>query len=148
MKTSLDVPRGWHSRGYLPHFDGGDIVQVVTFRLADSLPKHMLDRWAIELAHLEKKNIELERRRRIEAYLDTGIGTAWLRNRDVASMVQDSLLFFDGLRYRLPAWVIMPNHVHVLVKVEPGNSLSSILHSWKSFTANASRLPHNRRKRS
>ena len=31
--------KGWHSRGYLPHFDSQDIVQFVTFRLADSLPK-------------------------------------------------------------------------------------------------------------
>jgi REP element-mobilizing transposase RayT len=96
----------------------------------------MLDRWAIELAHLEEKDIELERRRRIEAYLDTGVGTAWLKNRDVASVVQGALLFFDGLRYRLPAWVVMPNHVHVLLKAESGNSLSSILHSWKSYTSN------------
>jgi putative transposase len=31
--------KGWHSRGYLPHFDSQEIVQFVTFRLADSLPK-------------------------------------------------------------------------------------------------------------
>jgi REP element-mobilizing transposase RayT len=31
--------KGWHSRGYLPHFDSQDVVQFVTFRLADSLPK-------------------------------------------------------------------------------------------------------------
>lgn len=136
MNTSVDTPRGWHSRGYLPHFDGGDIVQAVTFRLADSLPKHMLDKWAIELAHLEEKGIELERRRRIESYLDMGTGTAWLKDRNVASLVENGLLFFDGLRYRLPAWVIMPNHVHVLMKAEPGNSLSGIVHSWKSYTSN------------
>ena len=72
MTLAPDIPRGWHSRGYIPHFDGGDIVQFVTFRLADSLPKHMLERWEIELAHLEQKNMELERRRRIEQYLDEG----------------------------------------------------------------------------
>ena len=31
--------KGWHSRGYLPHFDSQDVVQFVTFRLADSLPE-------------------------------------------------------------------------------------------------------------
>lgn len=95
----------------------------------------MLDKWAIELAHLEEKDIELERRRRIEAYLDIGTGIAWLKARNVASLVQNALLFFDGLRYRLPAWVIMPNHVQVLMKAEPGNSLSNILHSWKPYTS-------------
>jgi putative transposase len=34
--------KGWHSRGYLPHFDSQDVVQFVTFRLADSLPKEAL----------------------------------------------------------------------------------------------------------
>jgi putative transposase len=32
--------KGWHSRGYLPHFDSQEIVQFVTYRLADSLPPH------------------------------------------------------------------------------------------------------------
>lgn len=33
-----DPPRGWHNRGYLPHYDGGPIPQFLTFRLADALP--------------------------------------------------------------------------------------------------------------
>jgi putative transposase len=41
---------GWHSRGYLPHFDGGEIAQTVTFRLADSLPRTVLERWKSEVA--------------------------------------------------------------------------------------------------
>lgn len=135
MTTAVDIPRGWHSRGYIPHFDGGEIVQAVTFRLADSLPKHMLDRWAIELAHLEERDLELERRRRSEDYLDKGTGAAWLKHRDVAHLVQSALLFFDGERYRLSAWVVMPNHVHALVRPEFGITLSDILHSWKSYSS-------------
>ncbi len=136
MTTSVDIPKGWHSRGYIPHFDGGDILQTVTFRLADSLPRQMLDSWALELAHLEEKDLELERRRRIEDYLDKGTGAAWLKQRDVAHLVQSVLLFFDGERYRLSAWVIMPNHVHALLRPEFGNTVSDILHSWKSYSSN------------
>src|SRR5204862_3963853 len=44
---------------------------------------------------------------------------------------------FQGERYWLDAFVVMPNHVHVLVQPKPGHSLSSILHSWKSFSAHA-----------
>jgi len=40
---------GWHSRGYLPHFDAGEIAQTITFRLADSLPHIVLERWKREL---------------------------------------------------------------------------------------------------
>jgi putative DNA methylase len=51
-------------------------------------------------------------------------------------MVQDSLLFFDGERYKLSAWVVMPNHVHSLLTPSAGQQMSRILHSLKSYTAN------------
>lgn len=44
---------------------------------------------------------------------------------------------FDGDRYKLVAWCIMPNHVHVVVKPAPAVGLEKLMHSWKSFTANA-----------
>jgi hypothetical protein len=70
----VSVERGWHSRGYLPHFDGGEIPQMVTFRLADSLPRNLYDAWKTELSHLPIKEAETECRQRIEAYLDKGFG--------------------------------------------------------------------------
>ncbi len=46
------------------------------------------------------------------------------------------LLHFDGQRYRMIAWCIMPNHVHVLIEsIDAAHLLPSIIHSWKSFTA-------------
>ncbi len=45
------------------------------------------------------------------------------------------MLCFDGGRYHLQAWVVMPNHVHALVTPNEAFTLSSILHSWKSYTA-------------
>jgi REP element-mobilizing transposase RayT len=44
-------------------------------------------------------------------------------------------LHFDGQRYRLLAWVVMPNHVHVLIETMTGHTLAAVLHSWKSYTA-------------
>ncbi len=32
------VQRGWYSKGYLPHSDFPGLVQMITYRLADSLP--------------------------------------------------------------------------------------------------------------
>jgi REP element-mobilizing transposase RayT len=130
------TPRGWQCRGYLPHFDGGDIAQAVTFRLADSLPARLLQRWAQELEHLEERDFDAERRRRIEDYLDVGHGIAWMKDPRIAALVESALLYFDGVRYRLPAWVVMPNHVHALLIPTIGFSLESIVHSWKSFTSN------------
>jgi REP element-mobilizing transposase RayT len=45
------------------------------------------------------------------------------------------LLHFDTVRYRLFAWVVMPNHVHALLQLVPGRPLDRIVHSWKSYTA-------------
>lgn len=89
-----------------------------------------------ELATLEKMKREIEWKRRIEIYIDRGEGHAWLKNPILADLVQNALMYFHGQRYLLHAWVIMPNHVHVMFTLLKGFSLESILHSWKSFTAN------------
>jgi len=64
------------------------------------------------------------------------MGSCVLGRSDCARMVQDALLHFEGTRYYLVAWCIMPNHVHAIVAPLGGFTLSAILHSWKSFTAN------------
>jgi hypothetical protein len=38
-------PKRWHSRRYLPHFEGGKICQFITIRLGDSLPKNVWLKW-------------------------------------------------------------------------------------------------------
>ena len=60
---------------------------------------------------------------------------AHLRDPAIAATVQNALLHFDGERYRLSAWVIMPNHVHVLIEQIRGFPPGGIVHAWKSFTA-------------
>lgn len=129
-------PKGWYNRGYLPHYDGGVLTQAVTFSLADAFPTALLTQWHDELACLPKTEQEVERHRRIEDYLDSGQGTAWLTDRYLAEMVQTALLFFADKRYSLHAWVIMPTHAHTLFTPMPGQQLSRILHSWKSYTSN------------
>ena len=117
--------KGWHSRHYLPHFDSPDVTQFVTFRLADSLPREALQR--------------LEDARRPETMrhelLDQGYGSCWLKSEPIARLVEEAFLAFDGTRYRLHAWTVMPNHVHVLFTVLPGASLGAVVGSWKRFTA-------------
>src|SRR6185436_3961275 len=113
--TPAGTPPGWHSRGYLPHFDGGEIPQFVTFRLADSMPQELLDRWREELGKEQNIDIDAALRKRIELYLDQGYGECLLGDPRIAESVQNSFLFFDGNRYRLTAWVVMPNHSHMLL---------------------------------
>jgi REP element-mobilizing transposase RayT len=129
--------RGWYSRGYLPHFDQPQLIQFVTFRLADSLPKEVAQAIEHELRKKKtpKSTWEAERRERLEAYLDAGHGACHLRVPRIAELVQNALLHFDGQRYRLIEWAIMPNHVHVLIEQMEGHRLGAVLHAWKSFTS-------------
>ncbi|HQR31905.1 MAG TPA: aminotransferase class I/II-fold pyridoxal phosphate-dependent enzyme [Blastocatellia bacterium] len=132
------IPKGWHSRGYLPHFDGGELSQFVTIRLFDSVPPNVLERWKAELDQQEPDESERIKllHRKIETYADQGFGECWLRRPEIAELVEQCLLHFDGERYRLSAWVVMPNHVHFVLTPLPGHGLSQILQSLKTWTAN------------
>jgi REP element-mobilizing transposase RayT len=72
---------------------------------------------------------------RIDRELDLGVGICWLRQAEIAAIVEAALLHFDSERYRLLAWCVVPNHVHAVVEVLEGHSLSKVVRSWKSFTA-------------
>ncbi|MBL8780020.1 MAG: transposase [Alphaproteobacteria bacterium] len=133
--VSSEDRKVWHSRGYLPHWEAGEVAQSITFRMADSLPAALLERWQGELETLSAMERDQERRRRIEQALDSGHGSGALARADVGEVVENALLHFDMQRYRLHAWSIMPNHVHVLITPLGAATLSEIVHSWKSFTA-------------
>jgi putative transposase len=124
----------WHSRGYVPHFESAGAIQHVTYHLADSLPAGILARLEGELREMPAERRGMERRKRVEAWLDAGHGCCVLRQSAVAEMVQSSFLYFDGDRYRLYAWVVMPNHVHALFQPLEEWTLAKIVTSWKSFT--------------
>jgi REP element-mobilizing transposase RayT/type I restriction-modification system DNA methylase subunit len=139
----------WRDRGYLPHWEKEEGIYHVTFRLADSLPKQVLEGYVQEreniiqraqqfqrtLTETEAQRIQELYTDRIEEYLDSGAGQCYLQQPAIADLVASGLAHFDGKRYQLYAWCIMPNHVHVVFKSLAGCELSKILHSWKSYTA-------------
>lgn len=130
-----DQPEKWHTRR-LPHYEGGEILQFITFRLFDSVPQEKIKKWKLELAGADKIEAQVELGRRIEKYTDLGLGNSFLKNHSVAEIVRDALLFWNNEKYKLLAWVIMPNHVHLLLRPKEGFKVSEIMHSIKSFTAN------------
>lgn len=133
------ITPAWHSRGYVPHYDG-DRIQFITYRLADSLPKQKLEELEIALATMSDKEKEAERRQRIQAWLDAGMGCCALKHPAVARVVEETFRRFDGERYELRAWCIMPNHCHVMIK--PFEPLARIVQSWKAYTGRWA-LAHN-----
>jgi len=136
-----------HARN-LPHWHQDAVWQFVTWRLADSLPQSKLARWRAERdawleRHPEPRDDATKREYRerftsqVESWLDAGHGSCVLRHPDCAKIVAGALRYFNGDRYALGAFVIMPNHVHVLFRPATNRSVQSIMHSWKSYTAKA-----------
>jgi len=117
---------GWHERGHLPHCDFPDLVQFVTFRLHDSMPASRRGEWQ----HLLKIEEVRDRRIKLEEYLDRGVGDCELRESGIAQLVEDALLGFHEDRYKMLAWCVMPNHVHVLCRVMR-TPLWKTIQSWK-----------------
>jgi acyl-coenzyme A synthetase/AMP-(fatty) acid ligase/REP element-mobilizing transposase RayT len=126
--------KGFSRKGHLPHFDG-DVTQFITFRLADSLPRSVLERFK---QHLERNKLSSdsdEYREIIEEYLDKGYGDCLLRDSAVAEIVETTLLHEDGRSCDLKAWVIMPNHVHILLRMLAGHDLAGLMKRVKGVSA-------------
>jgi putative transposase len=177
-----DIPVTMYDR-HLPHWRQEGATYFVTFRLADSLPQEKLD----ELQRIEtewkrthppprsdedKQRLLRQTNGLTENWLDQGFGSCRLRSRDIASIVVDSLHYFDPTaiiesavgtspdpselldgqapffstdvhptsrrerRYELDCYVVMPNHVHAVIKplITRIHPLENILQSMKAFT--------------
>ena len=129
MRDEFKNEQNWKSRGFLPHYDASLKYQMITYRLADSLPQKVLN------SIKESKGESLKQRILVEDTLDEGHGACILKIPKIAQIVIDAWKFFDKSRYDLIAYVVMPNHVHVLIKTYEKHSLSQVIHSWKSYTA-------------
>jgi leucyl-tRNA synthetase/REP element-mobilizing transposase RayT len=139
------TPTEKHRRN-LPHWQQDGRSYFITYRLADSLPQekvaelqHERDAWLA--THPEPRTADLQAEyhqlfsKKIENWLDAGSGSCALRAPELARIVADNFFHFDGDRYSLEGFIVMPNHVHVLVHLEEGQELGKVLHSWKSFTS-------------
>jgi REP element-mobilizing transposase RayT len=144
-------------RGYLPHLEHPHSSYFVTFRLAETLPKTVLEDFAFERSHLQRDEFQkrqlttYERAKlqyllsnKVQEYLDRSEGECWLNNPAIARLVIQTMQHFNGTRYQLEAWCVMPNHVHVVFQDLGISNLNSILHSWKSYTAHEANKILNR----
>jgi len=138
-----------HQRSRLPHWDVANAIYFVTWRLHDALPadvvarfRHIRDQAVVRIEKERGKISPSERFLIDRAYghacqdfLDEQHGDCLLRRVDCASIVANALEHFDGDRVLLYAWVVMPNHVHVVLSCIPPHRLSDVLHSLKSYTS-------------
>ena len=90
-----------------------------------------------ELTEKDAKRLQELYSEKVEEWLDAGHGECHLKSDKVGMLMEAALKHFQGERYVLYAWCIMPNHVHVIFSPINNHKVEAILHSWKSFTANA-----------
>lgn len=145
------------TRGHLPHWDQQGATYFITWRTADSIPKDVWQRWRAdrdtwleahqidptakdwrmrveELADDERQDFR-RFAKALEDELDEGHGQCVLKRSDLAGIVSDALRFFDGDRYVLGDYVVMPNHVHLLVGGMARNAMLKQVESWKKWSA-------------
>ena len=152
-------------QGGKPHWSQTGAIVFGTFRTLDSIPIEVLDRWEREKQEWivralcrsplakqadltmhwsrlltlladedrEKFNKHFERCR--ESKLDECHGACVLKNPVLSKIVADSLMHFDGDRYRMGDFVIMPNHVHLLAAFNSPETMRKQFASWLRFTA-------------
>ncbi len=131
---------------HLPHWHQDKVHVFVTWRLGDSLPGIKLQQWKEEQAawlthHPEPWDNKTETEFhacfswQIDAWLDQGIGSCVLRDPLNALIIANAFRHFDGVRYELASFVVMPNHVHVMFRPMAEHTLADIVKSWKGFTA-------------
>ena len=140
---------GLHSRGVLHHLKREGASYFVTFRLAGTLPQDVLLRFKAErdaimaqaraakrpLTWQEQEELFRWYSSRVDKYLDAGHGDCWMRRAEIAAVVAGAIKFHANERFDLHAWVVMPNHVHAMLRPRPDWTLSEILKSWKGFSA-------------
>lgn len=135
-----------HRGGDLPHWEQDGKIQYVTFRLGDSLPQSRIADLKEAIENFKNRNPEpwdeatKQKYWRIigpveERLLDQGYGSCVLKYPHLRQFLIDALAFKNMENYRILSYVIMPNHVHILLQVFPGRKLSNILHSVKRFAA-------------
>ncbi len=146
-------------RTTLPHWRQPGATYFVTFRLADSIPRNVLSEWehdrriwlqarGIEmdragdwrilfgkLPEPDQRAFERENARKLFRCLDQSFGACLLRQPRFASLVCDALLFFENQRYDLGDFVIMPNHVHLLIAPRAEWELERVMQSLKRYCA-------------
>ena len=140
-----------------PHWSQAGAIVFITFRTADSIPREVLDRWEAEkqewlrrrgidtgthwsvitetLSEVDRADFQKEFNRCREDFLDTCHGRCLLKRPELARIVADSLLHFDGKRYRMGDFVVMPNHIHLLASFSTAKAMRDQCDSWLHYTA-------------
>ncbi len=148
MNPFLDrtMPVEINNSGNLPHWHQDGKIQFITFRLADSLPQSKICELRLMITKFNKehpkpwdKATAIRYQNMLghaeEKLLDNGYGSCILQYAEFRQIIILSLRYYSQQFYDMVAFVIMPNHLHALLRFYTGTKTEKILHSIKSYTA-------------
>jgi REP element-mobilizing transposase RayT len=142
----------------LPHWSQAGTICFITWRTHDSIPRSVLGRWHAgrddwlrrhgidpHAGDVKHQLQQLDRTTRGEfvrtfserwhRHLDAGHGACVLRQPELSQIVAESLHKFDGERYELTDFVVMPNHIHLLAAFASEEGMLEQCEGWKHFQA-------------
>ena len=146
MRFFNDFVRTVKTRNHLPHWQQDGATFFVTWRLDDSIPRELMERWFRKKEEWLSKNpkpwdeeteavFHLKFSMEMNRMMDAGYGACVLRNPEHAGVVEEEFRKHDGERYLLHCWVVMPNHVHALFSLEEGWRLEKVVGGWKRISS-------------
>ena len=140
-----------------PHWSQAGAVVFITFRTHDSIPREVIEGWdrqkhdwlrkrgmdtgahwsviVPELSDADRSEFQKSFNRCREEFLDACHGRCLLKRRELSEVVASSLLHFDGQRYRMGDFIVMPNHVHLLAAFKSTEAMKEQCDSWLHYTA-------------
>lgn len=136
----------YETAGNLPHWTQYGKITFVTFRLVDSLPQDVIDNIKTEYESIKQrllkegcqKELELlkaKRHNQLEKYLDKGYGSCLLKTKQYRDIIIQTLEHDNNIMYELHSYVIMPNHIHLLVEPIGQATIQQITQTIKSVSA-------------
>ena len=134
------------TRNNLPHWQQSGATYFITYRLADSIPKELIEKWRKERAEWLLENpepwtaeTEAEYHKifsgEIDRMMDAGHDSCVLREKEFRDILEESFAHFQGSRYLIHSRVVMPNHVHLLFTLSAEIKLEAVISTWKRHTA-------------
>jgi len=154
----------WVYTRHLPHWRQDGATYFVTFHLKDALPEAALlelqrlreeqtsrrEAWARQRPQSGQKSALLKVEddvraeqeafeklvfKRVQQWAEKGFGACYFNQLRFRSILHDAILFWHNKRVDVAAFVVMPNHAHIVVRPFEGIALEKWLHSVKRFTA-------------
>lgn len=129
----------------MPHWFQIHKTMFVTFRLADSLPHHKIEEYLADRAMMREESKILGNKPRkyydemmehkMESWLNNGHGSCILGNENVRQIVVEALRHYNYREYLLHSFIVMPNHLHILLSPLIDKPINNIIGRIKGFTS-------------